>query len=666
MTTSDSRLTGPGGTDGPELTPTLFGHPTGLFTLFFAEMWERYSFYGMKALLTLYMIKGFLKYDDTRAYGVYGTYTALVYTAPFIGGMLADRLLGARRAVILGGLLMAAGQMLMTVPNSIAFFIALSLLICGNGFFKPNISTIVGTLYPKSSPKKDAGFTIFYMGINLGAALAPIMCSYIGETKGWNYGFGLAAAGMLVGVAVFAAPTRLTQILILASALASVVDLFLQKGSPLEIFANVFLAAALLSSGIIAVVALHRGGLPHEAGRPPKPEVLKQKIGGVLRNDLAVLLGIVVAIPIIALLFQKDAIAGWVLFVMVVISLGYTFYDACWRCVKIERERIFLILALWLFSVLFWAFFEQAGSSVNLFTDRNVDRVSEARRVDASEVGSTLTFRVPMSVGEDSELAKLPLLTQEQFGYEHDGKPFTMTELTRLREKAKEKEARPEDKVFSWPITAAHVGMGIGGTEMPTAGFQAVNPVYILLLGLVFSALWSFLGTRGLEPSTPVKFALGLIQLALGFAVLWYGARVADSRGIVGLSFLLLHYLFLTTGELCLSPVGLSMITRLSPARIGSTMMGVWFLGTAISQLVASLIAKTTSVSQESGGGQLIPPPAETVMVYGSVYGYIAIAAAVCGLILFVLVPWLKRWEHPGVQVEQVAPAGGFPVQKAE
>ena len=194
---------------------TLFGHPAGLFTLFFAEMWERFSYYGMRALLVFYMIKGFLGYNDNDAYAIYGAYTALVYAAPFIGGMLADRLLGARRAVVIGGLLMAAGHLLMTVENRMAFFTALSLLICGNGFFKPNISSIVGTLYPRGSVKKDAGFTIFYMGINLGAAMSPVLCGYVGETYGWHYGFGLATAGMLIGVAVFVAPNWLTQLLIL-------------------------------------------------------------------------------------------------------------------------------------------------------------------------------------------------------------------------------------------------------------------------------------------------------------------------------------------------------------------------------------------------------------------------------------------------------------------
>ena len=216
------------GTSSSDSSPTLLGHPPGLFTLFFAEMWERFSYYGMRALLVFYMIKGFLGYNDEQAYSVYGAYTGLVYATPFIGGMLADRLLGQRFAVVVGGLLMSAGHLAMTFENEIIFFIALALLIVGNGFFKPNISTMVGSLYPKASQRKDAGFTLFYMGINLGAAISPIACGYVGETYGWHYGFGLATMGMLIGVAIFIAPTRLTQALILGGAVVTALSMIFQ------------------------------------------------------------------------------------------------------------------------------------------------------------------------------------------------------------------------------------------------------------------------------------------------------------------------------------------------------------------------------------------------------------------------------------------------------
>src|SRR5688572_27418871 len=244
---------------------TLFGHPVGLYTLFFAEMWERFSYYGMRALLVLYMLKGFLAMNDGAAYAVYGAYTALVYATPFIGGMLADRLMGARRAVVLGGLLMAAGHLMMTIELSWAFYLALGLLIAGNGFFKPNISTMVGQLYATGSPKRDGGFTIFYMGINLGAALSPLVCGYVGETYGWHYGFGLATIGMLTGIAVFVAPIRVTQILIAGGALTTAIAMLFLQNNPYQLAVNIFVGASLATAGVIAFIALGKGGLPTDA-----------------------------------------------------------------------------------------------------------------------------------------------------------------------------------------------------------------------------------------------------------------------------------------------------------------------------------------------------------------------------------------------------------------
>src|SRR5262249_20646563 len=237
----------------------------------------------MRALLVLYMVKGFLGYGDSNAYTVYGAYVALVYMTPFFGGLLADRLLGSRRAVLLGGLLMAAGQTMMTVYNELAFFIALALLITGNGFFKPNISTMVGSLYPRGNPKRDGGFTIFYMGINLGATMSPLLCGYVGETFGWRYGFGLAAIGMLIGLAVFVAPTLVTQVLIMLGALSAALGLFLlHPDNPYSFAANIFTGLALISAGVIALMALSRGGLPSWTGAPPDRERLHRPVFGGL------------------------------------------------------------------------------------------------------------------------------------------------------------------------------------------------------------------------------------------------------------------------------------------------------------------------------------------------------------------------------------------------
>jgi len=656
-------------TTGREIpSNTLFGHPTGLFTLFFAEMWERFSYYGMRALLIFYMMKGFLGYGDSDAYAIYGAYTALVYMTPFFGGMIADRLLGARKAVVLGGTLMALGHLLMTVQNQIAFFMALAFLIAGNGFFKPNISTMVGSLYPKGNPKRDGGFTIFYMGINLGASMSPLLCGYIGETQGWHRGFGLATLGMITGLAVFVAPVRITQLLVLAGGLAAAAGLFIYR--PDNIFSigvNVFVGIALVAAALTAWAALNRGGLPDETGAPPDPERLMKPSAIGLRTDWTVYLVTFLLLPVIALfvagfapftadhsaytlvptsLIEKlsrsggyssilavvlreiSKPAGLILFISGFVALVYIAVAAV-RLDRIPRHRLYVVMILTFFSLLFWSFFEQAGSSVNNFTDRNIDRVTERRVIAAGDVGKVIRLQP----------------TQEQLGYHNGDRLFTMDALTRLREE------HQEDPAFEieWKVAQDNVGMGVAERidEVPASTFQSVNPIYILIFGLVFTALWSFLAARGVEPSTPVKFAFGLLQLGLGFGCFWYGAQNADARGMVALGWLYLAYLLQTTGELCLSPVGLSMVTRLSPAHLVSTLMGTWFLAAAFSLLLAATIAQFTGVSHGGGGKEaVIPPPSETLHVYGGVFGKIAIAAMISSVVCFVLSPLLKYWMH--------------------
>src|SRR4051795_9301773 len=386
---------------------TLFGHPVGLFTLFFSEMWERFSYYGMRALLVFYMTKGFLGYSDDRAYSVYGAYTALVYAVGFIGGMFADRLLGQRRAAVLGGLLMAAGHLMMTWQYTPAFYLALGLLITGNGFFKPNVSTIVGTLYPADSPRRDGGYTIYYMGVNLGATLAPLVCGYIGERYGWHWGFGLATIGMLVGLAVFVAPVRLTQVLILGTAVATAASMLFLQDNTYQLIVSIFAGLALLAAGVIAFIALGRGGGPEDAGAPPDPALLQRKIGP-LRTDVLIYLIALLFVPIFALLAQHNLIASTILYGFGGLALAYVVFEA-FRSTRIERERLFVVLILTVFSMLFWAYFEQAGSSMNNFTDRNIDRVFEERTITNADVGTTITFRIPAET-DNLELKKLPLL----------------------------------------------------------------------------------------------------------------------------------------------------------------------------------------------------------------------------------------------------------------
>jgi POT family proton-dependent oligopeptide transporter len=603
--------------------PQFAGHPTGLFMLFFAEMWERFSYYGMRALLVLYIMKGFLSRNDSEAYSIYGAYTALVYATPFIGGALADRLLGARKAVILGGVLMAAGHLLMTIEAELPFFMALALLIVGNGFFKPNISTIVGSLYPAGSPKRDGGFTIFYIGINLGAAMAPLLCGYVGEKIGWHYGFGLATIGMLVGLAVFVLPAGLTRFLVLMGALGSgTAMIYLNKDEVIYALGpNVLVALYLIVTGVVAFLAMGKGGLPAWAGAPRDPSALKAKVGGVLPAEYAVYLGAFAVVVPIGFLVQNSDVAGAMLTVLGVGALGYLLFEAA-RSTSVERDRLSVVLILMFFSMLFWAFFEQAGSSINLFTDRNVDRVFESAQLTAAQVGQTVDVAV----------------TQELNGRTMGDKLITMSDIDAWRA-----EGKPQ---VAWPVSEDDVGMGTGGSEVATSQFQAANPVFIMIFGLAFSWMWGFLGKRGLEPGTPVKFGLGILQLGLGFAGLWWAATNPDARGHVGMSWLLIAYLLMTTGELCLSPVGLSMVTKLAPTRIVSMVMGAWFLATAFSNYLAALIAMFTGVGHGEDGGGALPPPTETVGLYAGVFGPIAIAATVSALIVFALSPWLNKRMH--------------------
>jgi len=646
--------------DGADKIPSeLFGHPTGLYTLFFAEMWERFSYYGMRALLVFYMLKGFLHYDDKQAYTVYGAYTALVYMTPFIGGMLADRILGQRIAVVIGGSLMAAGHLLMTVENQWAFFSALALLIVGNGFFKPNISTMVGSLYATGSPKRDAGFNLFYMGINLGAAMSPLLCGYIGETYGWHLGFGLATVGMLVGLAVFVMPNLVTQVLIGVATLASALGLVMfRPDNPWAIGMNVFVALMLLAAAVTAVTALSREGLPKFVGARPEKSTGQQ--------DVIVYIGVVISIPIFALLVSgfapfledgkslqlvsDDTItlienqsewgpiaavflsevskpAGLVLTTLGILAFGFLIVET-FRLNKIPRERMQAALALIFFQMLFFAFFEQAGSSVNNFTDRNVDRVVQTSEVTAGQVGTTIRLQP----------------TQEQLGYSLHGRLFTLTDLDYLRQ---ENVDNPAFEI-EWPITENEVGMGLArrADELPASIFQSVNPGYILIFALVFNGIWTALRKVGLEPGAPVKFALGLMQLGLGFGAFWMGTQAASDRGMVVVTWLMLGYLLQTTGELCLSPVGLSTMTKLSPRVLVSTLMGAWFLATAFSQYLAAIISQFTGVTHGSGDHTSVPAPIETVRVYGDVFGQIAVTALVCGVVCLAFSPLLSRWMH--------------------
>lgn len=477
----------------------ISGHPAGLSMLFFAEMWERFCFYGMRALLVLYLTKVFM-YSDNEAFAVFGSYNSMVYLTPIIGGMIADKLLGYRLTILIGGIIMAIGQFTMVVENQFAMFAGMSMIIVGNGMFKPNISTLVGRLYKDGDPRRDSGFTIFYIGINLGALLSTTICGFIGETYGYNYGFGLAGIGMAAGLITFT------------------------KGK-------------------------HR---LEGHGEPPNPE----KLAG---NIQKVLLGSVIAAPCFYLLLRQEHIVHILMGSAIALALGYLLYVAV-TSDKVQRERIFVLMILWVYHLLFWAFFEQAGSSLTKFTERNVDR-------------------------------------------------------------------------------------GVFGWEMPISWGQNFNPAFILIFGSAFSILWVKLSSVGKNPSIPAKFGLALMQLGLGYGVLVAGVQMAGDDYLIPLIALVLCYLFHTTGELCLSPVGLSAVTKLAPKRMTGLVMGIWFLSIAGAHTVAAQIAKMTGEAGGSGDGQALAA-SETLPIYVDVYNSMCWIALGVGIFACATAPLLKKWLH--------------------
>ncbi|KFD38580.1 peptide MFS transporter [Schleiferia thermophila] len=438
-------------------------HPKALFALFMVELWERFSYYGMRAILVLYMTselaKGGFAFDDAKAYGIYGAYGALVYLTPILGGFFADKIMGFRNAIIWGALLMAAGQFTLFLNNQATFYIGLALLVIGNGFFKPNISSMIGRFYPEGDPRRDGAFTIFYMGINIGAFLTPLTCGAIGEIEGWQYGFLTAGIGMVLGFLIF-------------------------------------------------LWAQRKGWYENHGLRPEEPA--KPIVKGI-GNTVLPYLTTILLVPVAWVLILKNDVVDVMLAVLAIGILGYLLFLAA-KYDTVQKQRIWVIVLLLLFTTVFWTFFELAGSAMNLFTERNVNK----------------TFL---------------------------GMTFT------------------------------------------TTFFQSVNPLFIMLFAPVFSWLWITLGKSGKEPAAPYKFAVGLSLLGLGFLVLTLG-NTAAKAGLVPAFFLIMLYLLHTLGELTLSPVGLSLVTKLSPAKIVGMLMGIWFLSSSIAHQAGKHIARFTTVSE--------------------------------------------------------------------
>ena len=494
----------------------FLGHPKGLFICFATEMWERFSYYGMRALLILYLTKHW-EFTDATSYLIYGAYTSLVYIMPVFGGMLADQILGSKKAVTYGAILLVFGHLGMTVEsNEQIFYLSLALIVSGVGFLKPNISTMVGALYEEGDPRRDSGFTIFYMGINIGAFTATLLCGYLGEEIGWAYGFGAAGIGMLLGLFIF---------------------LWGQK---------------------------YLEGL----AEPPSNKYMT-KVNGISFENWAYISGVVMVL-VTWFLVQNSQLVGQLLGGFGVIFIGAWLLYALLKCAPEERDRLIVVGILILFSLIFWALFEQAGSSLNILTDRGVDRV-----------------------------------------------------------------------IFGW--------------EVPASMFQSLNAGFIFTIAPLFALLWIALAKRNMEPSTPIKFSIGIMLVGLGFLALVYGMN--SSEGLqTGVIWIVLIYLLHTLGELCLSPVGLSSVTKLSPQRIVGFMMGMWFFASAAGNYVASLIAKGTAgdpvmLIAEKIYLQVMFLPRDTFTVnqkngFMDVYTDVGLIAIGCGIFLAIITPLLRKLMH--------------------
>ena len=482
----------------------ILGHPKGLFICFATEMWERFSYYGMRALLILYLTKHW-EFSDSTSYLIYGAYTSLVYIMPVFGGMLADQILGSKKAVTYGAILLVFGHLGMTIEsNEQIFYLSLALIVSGVGFLKPNISTMVGALYEEGDPRRDSGFTIFYMGINIGAFTATLLCGYLGEEIGWAWGFGAAGVGMLLGLIIF---------------------LWGQK---------------------------YLEGLAE-----PPSEKYKEKKVGITFENWAYISGIVMVLTT-WFLVQNSQLVGQLLGGFGFVFIGAWLAYALFKCHPKERDRLIVIGILILFSLIFWALFEQAGSSLNILTDRGVDRV-----------------------------------------------------------------------IFGW--------------EVPASMFQSLNAGFIFTIAPLFALLWIALAKRNMEPSTPIKFSIGIIFVGLGFLALVYGMQ--SSEGLqTGVIWIILIYLLHTLGELCLSPVGLSSVTKLSPQRIVGFMMGMWFFASAAGNYVAGLIARATSSESSGVSGELYNLAQKQSFI--DVYTDVGLMAIGCGVVLALITPLLKKLMH--------------------
>lgn len=532
-----------------QTTSQSLKHPQGLFVLFFTEMWERFSYYGMRAIFTLYMTKA-LVIDKATASNIYGSYTGLVYLTPLIGGYIADKYWGNRKSILFGGLLMALGQFLMFFSASnyqnidlatILMWLGLTSLIIGNGFFKPNISTMVGQLYPRGDKRLDAAFTLFYMGINLGAFFSPIVCGVLGDTGNpadFKYGFLAAGIGMLFGVVSF----------------------------------------ELMKKKYLVTPDGEAVGAEANKKREAKEEESESKGHTEIKGQISkksIIVWSVIALALIAVfhfILDQDWI-GSCIFSVSIVAPGIILTDS--SLTKIEKERIIVIFVAAFFVIFFWAAFEQAGASLTFFADEQMNRV----------------------VNIHTSYGVLYLIVAVLAGLLY----YTLQRIMDIPKEFKILFAGIGIYLLYLVVKGFVGGEMFELKEIPASTYNSVNAIFIVVLAPVFAEMWGKLGSRNLEPASPYKQALGLLLLSLGYVVIAIGVK--DIGPVkVSMMWLIALYLLHTIGELCLSPIGLSLVNKLAPVRFASLLMGTWFLANATANKFAGTLSsfypeagKTTS-----------------------------------------------------------------------
>lgn len=496
----------------------LFGHPVGLYVLFITEMWERFSFYGMKALLLFYLTRYHL-FSDSEGYLLLGSYAALVYAMPVLGGHIADKYIGFRKAIIFGAILLVLGHIGMAYEGHQAtevdgiikqdklalqvFYFSLALIVMGVGFLKSNISSIVGELYTKNDPRRDSGFTIFYMGINVGALLATVICVYLGEEYGWGYGFGAAGIGMFLGLLVFIYGKKYLK----------------GQGEPLDL------------------------------------DVINAKKYGIKVEHWIYIFAILGTFVVWQMVQNHSVVQGILMFAGAG-SLAYIIYYSVKFLDKVSRDRLIALTILIIFTIVFWALFEQAYMSLNLFAERIIN-------------------------------------------------------------------------------------LNVFGFDLKPGWFLGLNSLFIIALAIPFARLWVWLDKRKLNPNTSYKFAYAIILVGLGFGALVLGGKLSGETGKVASYWLVLAYLLHTCGELSLSPIGLSVVTKLSPGKIVGFMMGVWFLATASSEFIAAKISDMASLDLADQADFVLSKAS-----YINLYENLFYAGVASGILLILLTPLIKKLMH--------------------